>query len=319
MDVADSPIVELRLSEIYDVETSTINDDYLLVLQDYVALQLRAALGLCDLFKFRLLGSRFIQLHCRENGDIVSLRKPALERLIQQTLQNRLDVASPVSVSILIQFKTPGFRIPQRLHEPSYIPPKIGGVVRHNSDVITALPTGVREDSQYACPLLLQHLAGKTPTDGGIPLTDSTAVDSFVPLEQGTCVLFRTYPQVYPGNIINCPTDLVANKGETVTLQNDFIDSTNDDRISETVQYQHPVDRGRLLLDTSMLGPSSTSARVVANNPIYQCTRDALLGITPHAGAARHTDNCLDGCDEHAVNAMSSPLVSTWLPILLKY
>jgi hypothetical protein len=39
VDVADSPIAELRLSEIYDVETSTMNDDYLLVVQNYIALQ----------------------------------------------------------------------------------------------------------------------------------------------------------------------------------------------------------------------------------------------------------------------------------------
>ncbi len=128
VDVADSPIAELRLSEIYDVETSTINDNYLLVLQDYVALQLKATFGLCDRFKFRLLDSRFIPLHCRANGDIVSLRKPAMERLIRQILQSRLDARSPVSVSLLIQFKTPGFKIPRRSHESPRIPPKIGGI-----------------------------------------------------------------------------------------------------------------------------------------------------------------------------------------------
>jgi hypothetical protein len=88
-DVADSPIAELRLSEIYNVETCTMNNDYLLVLQDYVALQMESTVGLCDRFKFRLLDSCFIPLHCRANGDIVSLRKPAMERLIRQTLQRR--------------------------------------------------------------------------------------------------------------------------------------------------------------------------------------------------------------------------------------
>ena len=137
VDVADSPIAELRLSEIYDVETSTMNDDYLLVLQDYVALQLKATFGLCDLFKFRLLGSRFIQLHCRENGDIVSLRKPALERLIRQTLQSRPDVTSPVSVSILIQFKVPGFCVPRRIYDVSLLTPKIiGRIGRIDSRIV---------------------------------------------------------------------------------------------------------------------------------------------------------------------------------------
>jgi hypothetical protein len=128
VDIADSPMAELRLTEIYDVETSTISDDYLLVLQDYVSLQLKATFGLCDRSKLHLLDSRFIPLYCRENGDIVSFRKPAIERLIRKTLQNRLDTCSPVSVSILIRFKTPGFKVPQRLHESPRIPPKIGGI-----------------------------------------------------------------------------------------------------------------------------------------------------------------------------------------------
>jgi hypothetical protein len=335
VDVADSPMAELRLSEIYDVQTFTMNDNYLLVLQDYIALQLEAAFGLCDRFKFCLLGSRFIPLHCRANGDIVSLRKPALERLIRQTLQSRLNNCKPASVPILIQFKTPGFRVPRRLHESLCIPPKIGGVERDNNNVITAIPTGVREDSQHAFPLLLQHLAGNTPTVGGIPLTDSTTIDSFVILVPGTCPLLRTYSPVYPGNIIDCPTasegdapddsartaanslDVIANERETVAPQNDFIDSAND-HISETVY--HPADRGRLLLHTSMLAPSSTSAPVAANNPICMWTSNSTLpGITPQAGAARNTNNRLVGFNEHIVNAMSAPLAVTWLPILLRY
>lgn len=64
VDVADSPKAELQLSEIYDVETSTMNDDYVIVLQDYVALQLKTTVGLCDLSKIRLLSSRLILLHC---------------------------------------------------------------------------------------------------------------------------------------------------------------------------------------------------------------------------------------------------------------
>ncbi|KAI2501343.1 hypothetical protein MHU86_13141 [Fragilaria crotonensis] len=338
VDVADSPIAELRLSEIYDVKTSSMNDDYIVVLHNYIALQLKTTVGLCDRSIIHLLGSRFIPLHCRANGDIVSLRKPAMERLIQQTLQSRLDTCSPVSVSILIQFKTPGFRIPRRLHESLCFPPKIGGVERDNNDVITALPAGVREDSQHTFPCLLQHLAGNKPTVGGIPLTDSTMVDSFVTLEPVPCLLFRIYPPVYyPGNVIDCPTasegdaaldsartadnslDVTANEGETVTPLNDFIESAND-HTSETVKYP-PVDRGRLLLDTSRLAPSSTSTRVVANNPIcVRTTNSTLPGITtPQAGIACNTDNRLVRRNEHVVNTKFAPLASTWLPILLRY
>ncbi|KAI2506529.1 hypothetical protein MHU86_7939 [Fragilaria crotonensis] len=105
-----------------------MNDNYLLVLnKDYVSLQLNTRFGLCDQFKLLLLDSHFIPLHCRANGDIVTCRKPAMERLIRQTLQSRLNTCSPVSVSILLQFKTFDYTIPRRLDESPRIPPKIGG------------------------------------------------------------------------------------------------------------------------------------------------------------------------------------------------
>jgi hypothetical protein len=126
LDVLDSPLAKLRLSKIYNVETSTLNDDYLLVLQDYITQQLESTPGLDNWSRSRLLDAHFCTLHRRDNGDLlVSLRKPATERLIRQTIQGRLDALCPVSVSLFIQFKTPGFRIPQRLHKPIHIPLKI--------------------------------------------------------------------------------------------------------------------------------------------------------------------------------------------------
>jgi hypothetical protein len=63
------------------------------------------------------LDARFCTLHYRDNGDLLSLRKPATERLIRQTIQGRLDSLNPVSIPIFIQFKAPGFQIPRCLHE----------------------------------------------------------------------------------------------------------------------------------------------------------------------------------------------------------
>lgn len=122
VDVAGAPKAELRLTEIYDVATSTLNDDYLLVFQSFIALQLESTHGLSELSRSRLLDARFCTLQMRANGDLISLRKPATERLIQQTLLNRLDISCPVSVFILIKFKTPGFCIPGHLHKSTLIP-----------------------------------------------------------------------------------------------------------------------------------------------------------------------------------------------------
>ena len=125
VDVEDSPIAEMRLAEIY--QTSTLNDDYLLIFKDYITLQLENTYGLGDQSRSRLLDARLCTLHCRANGDILSLRKLGLERLIRQSLQNRLDDCSPVTVSILIRFKVPGFYVSPRINESLLISKKICG------------------------------------------------------------------------------------------------------------------------------------------------------------------------------------------------
>lgn len=140
VDVADSPIAEVRLSEIYNVETSTMNNDYLLIFQAYIDLQLENTHELSNQSRSRLLVSRFIPLHCRENGDLLSLRKPALERLIQQTIRSRVDAFNPISVSIRIQFKTPGWCIPKHAHGSPQSHPNIlvlGGIRKIGSCTTT--------------------------------------------------------------------------------------------------------------------------------------------------------------------------------------
>ena len=81
----------------------------------------------------------------------------------------------------------------------------------------------------------------------------------------------------------------------------------------------HPVTCGRLLLDTSISAPSSSSAQVVANNPLCGWTRDTPLGITLQAGASHHSECHLAYRYEHFVSVMPAPLASTGLPILLRY
>ena len=122
VDVADSPIAELRLSEIYNIDTSTIYDDHLLVFKDYITFQLEKTYGLDDNSRLRLLDARFCIFHCRANGDLLSLRKPALERLFRQSIKNRLDNLSPIAVSILIRFKVPDFCVSRRICDSLLIP-----------------------------------------------------------------------------------------------------------------------------------------------------------------------------------------------------
>jgi hypothetical protein len=165
VDVADAPIAELRLSEIYNGETSTLKNDFLVVFQAYIALQLEKTNGLSDQSRSRLLNTRFICMHRRANGEFLSLRKPALERLIRQTIQGQLDAFSPVSVSIRIQFKTPGWCIPKHVHNSPQNPPKIVGLGRGISDVGS-------------------HATFATSRSGGADIIAITEIDS-----PGTCNL----------------------------------------------------------------------------------------------------------------------------------
>jgi hypothetical protein len=396
VDVADTPIAELRLSEIYDVETSTMNDNYLLVLKDYVALQLKSTFELCDQFKLLLLDSHFIALHCRANGDIVSCRKPAMERLIRQTLQSRLDTCNPVSVSILTRFKLPGFRFPPRLHESPRFPPKIDGIgilsnfgdshaildktlarafipdlnielmaphvafVHSTKYVVGNVILGNVTSNSTACRPCHKHdtifdgnacdsnvVQGVKPVDidtgqGGFGTSFMAKcsfafgiADRIATLEMRTVLPpVQIYSTLYPGNLTECRT---ASDGETRNLttpadngvkatgikeasgtaMNDIIVSTSD-HICDKVMTYHPVTHGwRLLLGTSILAPSSSTAQIVANNPLFNWV--ILLGISVQVGAARHTDHSFAGQNKHFVSVLPAFLVSAWLPVLLRY
>ena len=131
-------------------------------------------------------------------------------------------------------------------------------VASHSNGVITAVPTGIILDTQRAFPFALQNVAGHTPTVDGIPLSDSTTVNSFVTLEPGTYVPVRTmaqYPQTtIPTTLLHLMATQHAIPGPhqseaTATLRNDVIDSANE-HIRSTLMRCHPVNSGHLLLDT---------------------------------------------------------------------
>ena len=86
VDIADSPLAELLLSEIYDVETSTLLDGYSSILRNHIIQQLEATTWLDDQKISSLSDATFRTFIRKENGDILSLRKPALQRKIGQIL-----------------------------------------------------------------------------------------------------------------------------------------------------------------------------------------------------------------------------------------
>ncbi|KAI2512050.1 hypothetical protein MHU86_2338 [Fragilaria crotonensis] len=77
VDIDDCPIAELPLTEIYDVSTSLLKDDYLDTLRKYITQQLEDTAWLEDQSVSPLFDAGFATFHRRANGDILSLRKPA--------------------------------------------------------------------------------------------------------------------------------------------------------------------------------------------------------------------------------------------------
>ena len=129
VDIDDCPIAELPLTEIYDADASRLKDDYLVTLRNYVTQQLEDTTWLEDQSVSPLFDAGFATYHRRPNGDILSLRKPALSRLINQTLRNRVDANEPISVTILIRFMIPESELPTRDNRTPTVPSMIGGRV----------------------------------------------------------------------------------------------------------------------------------------------------------------------------------------------
>ncbi|KAI2501346.1 retrotransposon [Fragilaria crotonensis] len=133
VDIDDCPIAELPLTEIYDVTSSLLKDDYLDTLRAYITQQLEDTTWLEDQSVSPLFDAGFATFHRRANGDILSLRKPALLRLIRQTLRSRPNALEPVSIPILIRFMVPESGLPNRENRSTTVPSMVGGRVESTS------------------------------------------------------------------------------------------------------------------------------------------------------------------------------------------
>ena len=127
VDIEDCPLAELPLIEIVDVNNLTIDDDYLLTLRRYIEQQLEDTSWLDDCSTSPLFEAGFSTFTCKANGSIVSLRKPALQRLIEQTLRNRETDENPVSIPIFVRFMVLDGSIPIRSNMATAVPSVVGG------------------------------------------------------------------------------------------------------------------------------------------------------------------------------------------------
>ncbi|KAI2502405.1 hypothetical protein MHU86_12062 [Fragilaria crotonensis] len=113
VDIADCPMAEIPLTEVFDISTMTLLENYHVAIRESVLHQLEDTTWLSEDLVPLLTDSGFSMYHARDRNSIISLRKPALQRLIIQRLKDRPRPSDVVYVPILIRFMMPGVDIPR--------------------------------------------------------------------------------------------------------------------------------------------------------------------------------------------------------------
>ena len=112
IDIVDCPMAEIPLTEVFDVLTMSLLDNYHNVIRDSVLQQLEDTTWLERQSKSSLLRARYAVYHQRTESKLISLRKPALQRLITQALRYNSGVHHPIKVPVFIRFLMPDNALP---------------------------------------------------------------------------------------------------------------------------------------------------------------------------------------------------------------
>ena len=177
MDIEDSPLVEFPLRELFDNATSTVVVDYLQVLHDYVAEAVEDTTWLDKQSKLHLLRTRLGVYYRKEDGVIVSMRQPALQRRITQTLRSHYGSRHPVEIPIFIRFLSPDVKHPPRR---TRFPPTSPRVLSVETNKTNAPPTTL----QYFIPTNdVRGLGSKTHVPAAVFCSLTPALDDsqFIP------------------------------------------------------------------------------------------------------------------------------------------
>lgn len=118
VDIDDSPLVEFPLSELFDIAASTVVEDYLNVIRAYVTQVLDDTTWLDKICRLGLLRTEFGVFYRREDGGIFSMRQPALQRRIAQTLRSRKGSPHSIEVPVLVRFLCPAINLPRNPSSP---------------------------------------------------------------------------------------------------------------------------------------------------------------------------------------------------------
>jgi hypothetical protein len=114
VDIDDCPTATIPLAELFDFTSFTVVEDYHKILGGYVKQQLELTAWLNKQSSARLLSARFATYKLRDTGELVSIRKPALQQMIVRAIQSYNDNQDRLSVPILVAFMVPACSLPRR-------------------------------------------------------------------------------------------------------------------------------------------------------------------------------------------------------------
>jgi hypothetical protein len=119
LDIEDSPSAEVPLSEIYDLVTSTLYDNYREAIQKSILQILEDTMWINDAMLDEFQNANFGIFDVRTDGTVVSLRAAGLQRLATQAIANRGLPIMALQIPLLIRFKSPDKPLPTSSQAPT--------------------------------------------------------------------------------------------------------------------------------------------------------------------------------------------------------
>ncbi len=113
INIVDCPMAEIPLTEVFNVPTKLLVDNYHDVICDSVWQQLEHTTWLSANLLPTLTDPGFGMYHARDRNLVIMLQKPALQCLINQRLKDRSRPSDIVHVPVLIRFLIPDSDIPK--------------------------------------------------------------------------------------------------------------------------------------------------------------------------------------------------------------
>lgn len=205
LDLKDSPSVEIPLTEMYDIVTSTINDNYRSTIRDAIVQILEDTMWINPNMMTIFLDAPFSIFDIRDDGLAVSLRITGLQRLVSQSITNRDIPISDIKIPILIRLKSPDFALPR---PPDTSAPSFG----IESSLLggrSGPPSNVSETDELldqvselpgSSPVFQQQPRTSAATTGGGHGADTTHTTSgiYVPGTEGIEATREDEPRVLP-------------------------------------------------------------------------------------------------------------------------